>query len=148
MRRIRQDNTCLLEAYFKSSKNMKNKLPNSRGKHDLEFSLCITSLLWNIRELFPKLINRLSILFFNLFVPVHIVKFVYAKLFTKVSFRSSSFFPTTIYIMSKPQLLHEILLSCATVLVLSTLFCAVYRPVGVGNSILIVLPFYRGLFHR
>ena len=36
---------------------MKNKLPNSRGKHDLEFSLCITSLVWNIRELFPKLIG-------------------------------------------------------------------------------------------
>lgn len=91
---------------------MKNKLPNSRGKHDLEFSLCITSLVWNIRELFPKLINKLFVLFFNLSVPLHIVKFVYVReLFTKVSFRSSSFFPTTIYITSKPQLLHEILLS-------------------------------------
>ena len=33
---------------------MKNELPNPRGKHNLEFSLWITSIVWNIRELFSK----------------------------------------------------------------------------------------------
>ena len=135
VRKIRQDNTCLLEAYFKSSVQIyRNKHETQTSqfswKHDLEFSLCVTSLIWNICELFLRLINRFSILFFNLFVPVHIIKFVYARLFTKVSFRTWSFFPTIIYIVSKPQLLHGILLSWATVLVTSTLFCAFYTTRG------------------
>ena len=45
----------LLQAHFKFIlTNMKNELPNPRGKHNLEFSLWITSIVWNIRELFSK----------------------------------------------------------------------------------------------
>lgn len=96
VRKIRQDNTCLLKAYFKSSVQI---YFNKHEKQTSQFS-------W-------KTWSR--------------VQFVYYELYT----RSWSFFPTIIYIMSKLQLLHEIFLSWATVLVLSTLFCAFYRPVGV-----------------
>ena len=58
VRKIRQDNTCLLKAYFKSSVQIyfnkhENRLHNSHGKHDLEFSLCITSCTRGHGHSFP-----------------------------------------------------------------------------------------------